>query len=160
MTESFGIETPLWEIVARGTVVYLLIAFVLRVVPKRQIGSISPNDLIFLVMMGSLAADAISGDAKTVMDLLLMVLVIVLWDYLFNLAEYYIPRFRRIAQDSPTLLVHRGELLHENLRKEKITEEEVAALLRKQGVFDMGRVEQAILEVDGHISVIEREAGA
>lgn len=149
-------ETPIWEIVARGTAVYLTIAVVLRLLPKRQIGSIAPNDMIALVMVGTLAADAIMGDVKAVPDILLMILVILLWDYLSNLAEYHFPRFRRVAQDSPTLLVYQGVLLRDNLRKEKLTEQELTANLRKQGITEMARVQQAILEVDGQISVIEK----
>jgi uncharacterized membrane protein YcaP (DUF421 family) len=156
MGETYVLETPLWEIAARGTAVYLAIALVFRLMPKRQTGNLSPNDMIALVIVGSLSADAIMGEAKSTTDLLLMALVVVLWDYFFNLAEFYFPRFRRIAQDSPTLLIHNGALLKENLRKEKLTEQELAATLRKQGVTDVARVKQAVLEVDGQISVVEK----
>ncbi len=158
MNQAFQIQTPLWEIAARGSLVYLVIAVLFRFMPKRHAGNLSPNDMISLVIVGSLAANAIMGSAGTLLDLVLMILVIVAWDYLFNLAEYYFPRFRGIAQDSPTLLIHNGELVKDNLRKEKLTEQELAANLRKRGVADVAQVKQAILEVDGHISVIERDA--
>lgn len=157
MGETYLLETPLWEIAARGTAVYLAIALVLRLMPKRHAGNLSPNDMIALVIVGSLSADAIMGGVKPLPDLLLMVLVVILWDYLFNLAEYHFPRFRGIAQDSPTLLIHNGVLLQDNLRKEKLTHQELAANLRKQGVSDITRVKQAVLEVDGHISVVEKD---
>ena len=88
--------------------------------------------------------------------ILLMLAIILLWDYVFNVLEFHFPRFRRIAQDSPTLLIHNGHVLERNLRREQLTEEELKASLRKQGIEDIGRVKQAILEVDGHISVIEK----
>lgn len=150
-------ETPLWEIVARGTVVYFAIVILFRFTPKRQTGSLSPNDMIALVIMGGIAGDAIMGGGTAMPDLLLMVVVIMAWDYIVNLAEYRFPRFRRISQDAPTLLIYRGEMLGNNLRKEKLTEEELIASLRKQGVSDVANVHQAILEVDGHISVLEKE---
>lgn len=151
-------ETPIWEIVARGTVVYLALAVMLRLVPKRHIGSIAPNDMIALVIVGTLASDAIMGDVQALTDILLMIVVILIWDYLSNLAEYHFPRFRGIAQDSPTLLIHRGVLLRDNLRKEKLTEEELIANLRKQGVAEIANVQQAILEVDGQITVVEKNS--
>lgn len=157
MGEEFVLETLVWEIAARGTAVYFAIALIFRLMPKRNTGSISPNDMIALVIVGSLSADAIMGESKTIPDLLLMVFVITLWDYLFNLAEYYFPRFRGIAQDSPTLLIHNGNLLKDNLRKEKLTEQELVANLRKQGISDIAKVKQAVLEVDGQISVVEKE---
>jgi len=157
MGENFVLETPLWEIFARGTVVYIAIAVILRLVPQRQTGNIAPNDMIALVIIGTLAADAIVGEAKTLLDLLLMILVIIFWDYASNLAEFYFPRFRKVAQHSPTLLIYKGEMLKKNLRKEKITEEELLANLRLHGISDLAKVQQAILEAEGEISFIERD---
>lgn len=153
-------EAPLWEILARGSAVYLLVAVLLRLLPKRQMGSIAPNDMIALVIVGSLAADAIMGDIKAAADILLLIVVILAWDYLSNLAEYHFPRFRGVAQDSPTLLVYQGVLLRENLRKDKLTEQELAASLRMQGIDEIAQVQQAILEVDGQISVVAKQQDA
>lgn len=157
MGVNFVLETPLWEIFARGTVVYIAIAVILRLVPQRQTGNIAPNDMIALVIIGTLAADAIVGEAKTLLDLLLMILVIIFWDYASNLAEFYFPRFRKVAQHSPTLLIYKGKMLKKNLRKEKITEEELLANLRLHGISDLAKVQQAILEAEGEISFIERD---
>lgn len=71
-------EASVWEIVARGSAVYLAVAVALRVVPKRHIGSIAPNDMIALVIVGTLASDAIMGDIKALPDILLMIVVILL----------------------------------------------------------------------------------
>lgn len=149
-------ETPVLEIFGRGTLMYIALAVMLRLSPKRHTGNLSPNDMIALVIIASLAADGIRGDAESVPDLLLMVFVVMLWDYLFNLAEFCFPKWRSIAQDSPTLLIHDGVLLKDNLRKEQLTEQELEANLRKRGVEDISRVRQAILETDGHISVLEK----
>ena len=157
MPSFLVLETPLWEIVLRGSAVYVGLAAVIRLIPKRHTGNVSPNDLIALIIVGTLAADAIVGDAKTMTDVFLMAVVILVWDYLFNLFEFRFPRFRKIAQDSPTLLVHDGTVLKKNLDKEKLTEEELAANLRRQGVEDVSRVRLAILEAEGHISVIRKD---
>ena len=157
MEPGFALETPIWEIVLRASVVYLGLAAVLRIVPKRQTGSLAPNDILALVVIGSIAASAILGAATSTLDLMLKILVIVLWDYLFNLAEYHWKWFRKVAQDSPTLLVHEGRVLEANLRREKLTEQELAAALRERGIGDLGEVRQAVLEVDGRISVIRRD---
>lgn len=135
---------------------YLGTSAIMRLIPKRHTGNISPNDLIALVIVGSLAADAIIGDANGTLEILAMVAVVLMWDYLFNVLEFYFARFRRITQDSPTLLIHEGRVLGGNLRKEKLTREELEAALRKRGIEDIERVKHAILEVDGHISVVEK----
>lgn len=153
----FALETPWWEILGRGSIVYLALAVVIRLIPKRHTGNVSPNDLVALIVVGNLAGAAIIGSAKSVPDVMLMLAVVLAWDYGFNTAEYYFPRLRGVAQDSPTLLIHDGVLLKHNLKKEKLTEQELAASLRKQGIVDIGRVRQAILEVDGQISVAQKE---
>src|SRR5690554_2852442 len=133
-------ETPLWEIAARGVGVYVALWLMMRLTPKRQAGSLSPNDMIALVVIGSLAANAISGVVNALPDLLLMVLVIVMCDYLLNLVEYYFPRVHRISQHSPTLLIYDGVLLKDNLRKEKLTEQELAANFREHGILSVDEV--------------------
>ncbi len=151
------LESPLWEIVARASVVYLILAIILRVIPKRHMGSLSPNDLVAVVIIGGLTADAIAVGARSTPDLLLMVVVVFVLDYVLNWMEFHIPWFRPIAQDSPTLLIHNGELLRSNLRRELMTEGELAANLRKQGILDTGQIKQAVLEVDGQVSIVEFE---
>jgi Predicted membrane protein len=153
----FSLETPLWEIVARGSLAYLAVACVLRIIPKRNAGNLAPNDIIALVMIGNLAAAAVLGGSRSIPDILLLLLVVLLWDYAFDLLEYYFPKTRHIIQDSPTVLVRDGMLIRRNLRKEKVTEQELAASLREQGIEDMARVKLAVLEVDGRISVIRKE---
>ncbi len=155
MVDALLPDTNLWELAVRGTAVYLLVTIVLRLIPKRHTGNVSPNDLIAIIIVGSLAADAIIGDMQSPIDILIMVL---LWDYLFNVLEYHVPWFRRIAQHTPTLLIHNGELIKNNLRSEMLTEQELLANLRKHGVTEISQVRQAVLEGDGHISVIRKDA--
>src|SRR5690606_36398934 len=130
---------------------------VIRLIPKGETGNLSPNDLIALLVVVSLAGDAVVGNGSAMLEVVLVVVVVLVWDYAFNLIEFYCPRFRRIAQDSPTLVIHNGKVLKQNLRKEKLTDEELAASLRKKGVTDMTHVRQAVLEVDGEITVIEKD---
>lgn len=156
MFDAFTFDVPLVEILARGSAVYLTIAVAMRLLPKRHLGHVSPNDIIALVIVGALAADGILGDIDGLLEILLMIAVVLLWDHLFNVLEHRFPRFRRIAQDSPTLLVRDGRLLKQNLHREMLTEDELQANLRKQGIEHLSQVQLAILEVDGQISVIEK----
>ncbi len=157
MPDALTFDTPLWEIVLRGTVVYLTLTAIVRLIPKRQIGNLAPNDLIALVTVGALVADAILGDSQKPIEIMTMVAVVLLWDYLINLLEFRFPRVSRVTQDSPTLLIHNGRVVEQNLNKEQLTFEELKANLRKHGIEDIDRVKHAILETDGHISVIEKD---
>jgi uncharacterized membrane protein YcaP (DUF421 family) len=157
MPDFLTFDTPVWEIVLRGSAAYLTLTAILRLIPKRHIGNMSPNDVIALVIVGALVADAIIGDSQKPVEIMLMALVVLLWDYLFNLVEFHFPRVSRVTQASPTLLIYNGHLLEQNLDKEKLTVEELKANLRKHGIEDIEQVKLAILESDGHISVIEQD---
>lgn len=149
-------EMPVLEILFRGTVAYIAIISAIRFIPKRQTGDLAPNDVVALVIVGSLGSDAIIGDTSALADILLMIAVVLLWDYLFNLFEYRFPKFRKFSQHSATLLIKDGQIIAENMACEKLTEEELFANLRKHSVEDIAHVKQAMLEADGHISVITK----
>ncbi|HLV13029.1 MAG TPA: YetF domain-containing protein [Trueperaceae bacterium] len=159
MDSVFAFEKPVLELLLRGTLAYLAIVFVLRVIPKRHLSNLSPNDFIALVIIGGLTTDAIGGGSSSMLDYLLMAVVVIVWSYLIDLFEFRFPGWRRLTRDSPTLVVHMGKPVRANMRRERLTAEELAASLRAQGVDDVATVKQAILEVDGQLSVIRFENG-
>ncbi len=154
--ELLRIEMPIWEIALRGSVAWLGLVALVRVVPKRNAGHLSPNDMLVLVVIGSLAADAIAGGSTSVGDLLLMTLVVLVWGYLLDVLEYRLPAVRRLMRHRQTALIEDGRLLRRNMRQEMVTEEELMAALRKEGVADPSQVTSAWLEADGEISVLKR----
>lgn len=157
MSDLFDFEFSILETIVRGSVFYLAVVLIIRVIPKRETGSISPNDMIGLVIVGNLAGQAIAGEAMSGPDLLLLIAVVLAWSHVFNLIEFHFPRLRGIAQDTPTLLVYDGKIIRANLRQEKLTEQELSANIRKNGISDISMVKQAVLEADGHISVVPKD---
>lgn len=154
MTEIFELTKPLWEIGLRSTIVYFALLLLLRIIPKRDTGSISPNDILTLVVVGGMATDAIVGGSSSIGDILLMIWLILGWGYVFDLLEYRFPRFRGLFRDRQRLLIDHGRMAKRNMRTEMVTEEELMAVLRKEGIDDISLVRSACLEADGEISVI------
>ena len=159
MTEVFGLTKPLWEIGLRATVVYLALILLVRAVPKRNAGHISPNDMLTLIIIGGMGTDAIMGGSTSVGDLLLMVGLVLAWGYVLDALEYRVPFLQRLLRDRQTRLVEDGRMLRRNMRREMVTEEELMTVLRKQGVRDLSAVQSAFLEADGEISVLKRKEG-
>ena len=73
---------------------------------------------------------------------------------------YHSRRARRLLEAQPTLLIHDGRILQENMRRERVTLDDLLAALRRNGVTDPVHVRLAMLEENGAISVIRREAHA
>ena len=157
MAEVFSLSKPLWEIVIRATVVYFALVVLVRLIPKRKAGHISPNDMLTLIVIGGLATGAITGGSSSVGEILLMVGLIVAWGYVMDMLEYRFPSLRRALRDRQTLLIQDGRFLRGNMRREMITEEELMTVLRKEGIDDPLMVQSACLEADGDISLIKKD---
>lgn len=86
-----------------------------------------------------------------------MIAVVIGWGYAFEVLEYHFPLAQRFLREPETALIRDGRVLRQNLRREFVTEEELMAALREQGVDDFQMVHSACLEADGQISVIKNE---
>lgn len=152
----FSLTLSPGEIVLRGTLAFLSLVVLVRVVPKRNAGHISPNDMLILIVIGGIGADAIVGAGVTVGDRLLCIALVLGWGYLFDVLEYRVPFFRRVMRQPQSLLVQDGRLQRRNMRQEMVTEEELMAALRKEGVAELSEVASSWMEADGEISVVKK----
>ena len=146
------------EIVLRGTFVYLLLFFVLRVL-RREAGALGISDLLVVVLIADAAQNAMSSEYKSVTEGAVLVGTIVAWDYSLDWLGYRFPAFQRLLRPAPLPLIKEGRVLRQNLRREMITMEELLGQLREQGVESVGEVKRCCLEGDGHVSVIKYESG-
>ena len=157
MDEIFGLTKPLWEIGLRATVVYIALLLLVRLVPKRNAGQISPNDLLTVIVIGGIGTDAIMGGSTSVGDTLLLIAIVVAWAYLLDALEYRIPAVQKLLRHRQTMLIDRGRMIRPNMRRELVTEQELLAVLREEGIDDVALVKSACLEADGEISVIRKD---
>lgn len=147
----------LLEIFLRGTIVYLFLFSLMRVL-RRQAGAIGIPDLLLVVLIADAAQNAMSNEYKSITEGLILVGTIAFWDYFLDWLGYRFPKLKRLVRPAPLLLIKNGRIQRRNLRQEMITEEELMAELRQQGVDKVEEVEKSCLEGDGHISVIKKES--
>ena len=151
-------EVALLEVVLRGTVVYLLLFFVLRVL-RREAGALGISDLLVVVLIADAAQNAMSSEYKSVTEGAVLVGTIMAWDYSLDWLGYRFPAFARVLRPAPLPLVKDGRALRQNMRKEMISMEELMSQLREQGVEHLSEVKRCYLEGDGHVSVIKKDSG-
>ena len=154
---TFAPQLTLPEVLVRGTVVYVAMLVLFRLIPKWQAGTGTIASMLFVVVLGDLASEAVKGKADSVTDLLLMAATVMLWAFLVDWLSYRFPRFHFLAQDEPTPLIRNGRMLYHNLRREMMSEDDLRAQLRRQDVDDIRNVLEAQLEADGSISVVNRK---
>lgn len=154
---AFIPSTSIAEIVLRGSVIYLGLFSILRLVLKRQSGEVGITDVLVVVLIADAAQNGMSNDYKSITEGLILVATIIFWSYFLDWVGYRFPHLQRFIHPPPLLLVKNGRLLRNNMRRELITQDELMNHLREQGVEDITKVKEAYLEGDGHISVITQE---
>lgn len=146
------------EIFLRGTFIYLLLFFVLRVL-RREAGALGISDLLVVVIIADAAQNAMSSDYKSITEGAVLVGTIIAWDFFIDWLGFRFPAVQRVLRPAPLPLVKDGRVIRQNLRKEMITMEELMSQLREQGVESVEEVKMCRLEGDGHISVIKKNSG-
>jgi uncharacterized membrane protein YcaP (DUF421 family) len=147
------------EVIVRGTIMFFGMYILLRVF-RRQSGSVGIADLLVIVVIADAAQNGMAGDSKSITEALILIGTIVVWDWFFDWLGFKSQLFGRILQPPELLLIKNGKMIKKNLDQEFITEEELLAQLREQGIEDIGCVRKCFLESNGHFSVLTESSGA
>jgi uncharacterized membrane protein YcaP (DUF421 family) len=151
-------EVSILEKVFRSLIVYIFLLVVFRLIGKRQVGQMTPFDLIVLLMISNVLQNAMIGPDNSVSGGLLGASTILVANWLISRVAATNRKFERAVEGVPTVLVHHGHVIEANLRKENFSREDLVSNLRSQGVFDMEEVRAAILEPSGKLSVLRKES--
>lgn len=146
------------DIVIRAALAFLFIFFLTRIVGRRELASLEPFDLILLVMLGDLVQQGVTQNDFSVTGLLLAGGTIALMTVAFSYTSWRFPRARPFIDGDPIILVQDGEPIEHNLRRERITRAEIAAEARLQQIDSLSEVRWAVLETNGKISFIPKNA--
>ena len=157
MSDLFAFSVNPLELVVRGSILYLGLVLVLRFVLRRDVGSMSVADVLFIVLVADAAQNAMAGDYVTVTDGLVLVSTLVAWNLLLDWLSYRSSAFRRFVEPPSLPLIQDGQWVRKNLKQQWITTEEVMSKLREQGVDDLSVVRLACLEPSGEIGVIRND---
>ncbi|MBI2884469.1 MAG: DUF421 domain-containing protein [Candidatus Methylomirabilis oxyfera] len=147
-------EISIAEKMLRSGVVYLFLLLAFRFTGKRQVGQLTPFDLVVLLIISNVVQNAVIGNDVSLGGGLIGAVTILALNYGVTEVTYRSKRARRLLEAQPTLLIHNGRILQENLRRERITLDELLAALRRNGLVEPAQARYAVLEENGGISVI------
>jgi len=148
----------LGRILVVGICAYAGLVLFLRVTGKRTLSKMNAFDLVVTVSLGSTLASTLLSSEVSLSEGLLAFALLCLLQYAVAYASVRSPRFQRLVKADPSLLYFRGSYLTAMLRAQRVTEEEVLAAVRSQGIAKMTAVEAVVLETDGSFSVIAGSA--
>lgn len=152
----FRPETPIIEIIVRGSAIYLSLVLLLRVVLKRQTGTLGITDLLVIVLLADAAQNAMAGSYQSITDGLLLIAVIVFWAYALDWLAKRFPHLRPLLRPPALPVVRDGRMMRHNMARELMTEDELMSAIRLEGLDSLDQVKVAYMEGDGRISVIPR----
>jgi uncharacterized membrane protein YcaP (DUF421 family) len=155
--ELFVPSVSVVELFIRGSIVYLVLFGVLRLLPSRQLGSLAITDLLVVVLFAEAAQNAMARDYTSITDGAVLVGTVIFWSYALNWLGYRFPVIQKFLNPPPLLLVSRGLLLRRNMQRELVTEDELMSQLRHQGIEKLADVKAAYMEADGSISIIQEK---
>jgi len=149
-------DIPIWEKIFRSIIIYLFILLAFRFTGKRQVGQLTPFDLVLLLIISNVVQNAVIGNDNSLGGGLIGAATILALNWSMVEISYRFKFFRRVMEGTPTVLIHNGKVLRDSLRKERITMEELQAAIRKSGSAEVDQVRFAVLEENGQISVIPK----
>jgi uncharacterized membrane protein YcaP (DUF421 family) len=144
------------DIVVRAIVGFAFIFLLTRIVGRRELSSLEPFDLIMLVVLGDLVQQGITQSDMSVVGILLAAGTIALLTVLVSYLSYRFRSLRPILEGEPIVIVQDGKLIEKNMKRERLTPEEVAAQARLQQIKSIEDVQWGVLETSGTISFIKK----
>ena len=144
------------DIVIRAAIAFSFVFLLTRVVGRRELSSLEPFDLIMLIMMGDLVQQGVTQSDYSVTGIFLAAGTLALMTVLVSYLSWRFKRLRPILDGEPLVIVQDGKAIEGNLKRERLTIEEVAQEARIQQIASLDQVEWAVLERTGEISFIKK----
>ena len=147
---------PLLRVLVVGVCAYAALVALLRVSGKRTLSKLNAFDLIVTVALGSTLATVLLSKDVALAEGLVALLLLVSLQFAVAWLSVRSPAVGRLVKSEPRLLFFRGEFLRDAMRRERVTEGEVLAAVREQGVGSVADVEAVVLETAGTVSVLKK----
>lgn len=145
----------LLEIALRTGVVYLLVLVGIRLSGKREVGQMTPFDLVLLLLLSNSVQNAMTGPDTSLAGGAVAATTLLILNYLVAEVSGGNRRFRKFVQGQPSLLIHDGQVIEAHMAKEHVSMDELERSLREHGLSSYKDAALAVLEVDGSISVLK-----
>lgn len=152
------LAVPWWELVLRATLVYVFLLALIRLTGKRQIGQLSPFDLVLLLVLSNAVQNSMNAGDNSLIGGLLSAFTLILLNSIVAGLTYRNKRIEAMIEGRPQVLIHNGQLYEKTMTDARLTHHELNAALRRAGCLTVNDVHCAVLENNGAISVVPRQS--
>ena len=145
------------DIAIRATFAFFFILLLTRTIGRRELSSLEPFDLILLVTIGDLVQQGVTQNDFSVTGMGLAIGTIAMLTVLISYLPWRFRALRGVLEGQPAILIEDGNVIERNLRRNRLTPEEIAAEARFQQIDSLEQIRWAVLETSGKISFIKKD---
>ena len=142
--------------VIRTVIVYVLVIFAMRIMGKRQIGDMQPNELVVTLLISEVASIPIQDTSQPILSSIIAIFMLISLELIMAVSTLKSGFMNNIINGQPAILINGGKINQKQLKKMRITIADLVEMLRAQGIFDINEVDFAILETNGNLSVSQK----
>ena len=146
------------DLVLRATALFCFVYLLTRIIGRRELASLEPFDLILLIVIGDAIQQGLTQDDYSVTGALIVVGTFGVLQVFVSFLSYRFPRLRPALDGEPIVIVQDGKPIERNLKRERLTVEEVMVEARQQQIATMDQIAWAVLETNGKVSIIPRQS--
>lgn len=147
------------DIVLRASAVFVILYLLLRLLGKRELGQLTPFELLVMIVMGDLIQQGVTHNDFSLTGALLAVATFGFLALLLSWITYLSPAMERLLDGKPRVVIRDGTIIAENLRGDRVTRAELESEMRLAGIASLKDVAWAIIEPQGKISFIKSDGG-
>jgi uncharacterized membrane protein YcaP (DUF421 family) len=144
------------DIVFRAIALYVFIVVLMRVIGRRELSSMTPVDLVLLIVLGDTVQQGLTQDDYSVTGAIIAVGTIAGLQVVSSWLGFRFRPVRRVLEGQPIVLVEDGKVIDRNMRRDRLTPDDLAEAMRQHEIAQLSDVEWAILESNGEISFIKK----
>ena len=138
---------------ARTIILYLVLIGVIRLMGKRQVGQLEPSEFVVTMLVANLASIPMQDGSIPLLSGLIPILTVLGLELVLSALAMRSQIFRKLLCGKPVILIENGRIIQKNMRKTRVTLDELTSHLRQKDVLSPDKVQYAILETDGNLSV-------
>jgi uncharacterized membrane protein YcaP (DUF421 family) len=144
------------DIVGRGVVVFLFLYLLMRVMGRRELSTLEPFDLILLIILGDAVQQGLTQDDYSLTGAMLAVGTIGVLQIATSYLNWRFPKLHPFLDGQPLIVLQDGKPVEKNMRRERLTLDDLAEAARKEGIGKLEDVAWAVMETSGEISFIKK----
>jgi uncharacterized membrane protein YcaP (DUF421 family) len=146
------------DLAIRAAFLFCFVYLLTRIIGRRELSSLEPFDLILLIVIGDAIQQGLTQDDYSVTGAMIVVGTFAMLQVLVSFVSYRFPRLRPALDGEPIIVVQDGKPIERNMKRERLTLEEVLVQARGQQVASLEQIEWAVLETSGKISIIPKNS--